>query len=56
MSEARALSNLIGNGVAGRVVGKWCNEVDVDRLQNIWRTRARKKVMSRKSSLPRKLA
>jgi aerobic C4-dicarboxylate transport protein len=33
MSEARALTNLIGNGVATVVVGKWCKEVDMDRLQ-----------------------
>jgi len=28
MSEARALTNLIGNGVATLVVGKWCGSVD----------------------------
>lgn len=28
MSEARALTNLVGNGVATIVVGKWCGEVD----------------------------
>ena len=28
MSEARALTNLIGNGVATIVVGKWCGQVD----------------------------
>lgn len=28
MSEARALTNLIGNGVATIVVGKWCGELD----------------------------
>lgn len=33
MSEARALTNLIGNGVATIVVGKWCKEVDVVRMQ-----------------------
>lgn len=33
MSEARALTNLIGNGVATIVVGKWGNDVDMDRLQ-----------------------
>ena len=33
MSEARALTNLIGNGVATVVVGKWCHAVDEDRLQ-----------------------
>jgi len=33
MSEARALTNLIGNGVATVVVGRWCREVDVERMR-----------------------
>jgi aerobic C4-dicarboxylate transport protein len=33
MSEARALTNLIGNGVATVVVGKWCHAVDETALQ-----------------------
>lgn len=33
MSEARALTNIIGNGVATLVVAKWCNELDVPRMQ-----------------------
>ena len=33
MSEARALTNLIGNGVATIVVGKWCGSVDESKLQ-----------------------
>jgi aerobic C4-dicarboxylate transport protein len=33
MSEARALTNLIGNGVATLVVGKWTNEVDTAQLK-----------------------
>ncbi|MDM0105781.1 dicarboxylate/amino acid:cation symporter [Variovorax sp. J22R24] len=33
MSEARALTNLIGNGVATIVVAKWTDELDVERLQ-----------------------
>ena len=33
MSEARALTNLVGNGVATVVVAKWCDRVDEDRLQ-----------------------
>ena len=33
MSEARALTNLVGNGVATIVVAKWTNELDMDRLQ-----------------------
>ena len=35
MSEARALTNLIGNGVATVVVGKWGNDVDMDRLTKV---------------------
>ncbi len=33
MSEARALTNLIGNGVATLVVAKWCKELDEGCLQ-----------------------
>jgi aerobic C4-dicarboxylate transport protein len=32
MSEARALTNLIGNGVATLVVAKWCGELDERQL------------------------
>jgi aerobic C4-dicarboxylate transport protein len=32
MSEARALTNLVGNGVATLVVAKWTGELDVDRM------------------------
>ena len=32
MSEARALTNLIGNGVATIVVAKWTGDLDTDRL------------------------
>jgi aerobic C4-dicarboxylate transport protein len=32
MSEARALTNLIGNGVATIVVAKWTGDLDQDRL------------------------
>lgn len=34
MSEARALTNLIGNGVATLVVAKWCGELDQQQLQH----------------------
>jgi len=34
MSEARALTNLVGNGVATLVVAKWCGELDTARLQS----------------------
>ncbi len=33
MSEARALTNLIGNGVATVVVAKWTGDLDTERLQ-----------------------
>jgi aerobic C4-dicarboxylate transport protein len=33
MSEARALTNFIGNGVATLVVAKWCKSLDMQRLQ-----------------------
>jgi aerobic C4-dicarboxylate transport protein len=33
MSEARALTNLIGNGVATIVVAKWTGDLDQDRMQ-----------------------
>jgi aerobic C4-dicarboxylate transport protein len=33
MSEARALTNLVGNGVATLVVAKWCRALDETRLQ-----------------------
>ena len=32
MSEARALTNTIGNGVATLVVARWSNDVDMERL------------------------
>ncbi len=38
MSEARALTNLIGNAVATVVVGKWCGRVDEERLTRLLRT------------------
>lgn len=37
MSEARALTNLIGNGVAAVVVAKWENELDQARLSQAMR-------------------
>ena len=33
MSEARALTNLVGNGVATIVVAKWTGDLDTQRLQ-----------------------
>ena len=33
MSEARSLTNLVGNGVATVVIGKWCGQVDEVKLK-----------------------
>ena len=33
MSEARALTNLVGNGVATLVVARWTGDLDMQRLQ-----------------------
>ena len=35
MSEARALTNLIGNGVATVVVGKWTHDLDTHRMNAV---------------------
>jgi len=35
MSEARAITNLIGNGVATVVVSRWENELDLPKLQRV---------------------
>jgi aerobic C4-dicarboxylate transport protein len=35
MSEARALTNLVGNGVATVVVGRWCGELDEARMRRM---------------------
>jgi len=35
MSEARALTNLVGNGVATVVVSRWENELDIDRMNRM---------------------
>jgi aerobic C4-dicarboxylate transport protein len=34
MSEARALTNLVGNGVATIVVAKWCKQLDEKALDD----------------------
>jgi aerobic C4-dicarboxylate transport protein len=35
MSEARAITNLIGNGVATMVVAKWEGALDMDRARSV---------------------
>jgi aerobic C4-dicarboxylate transport protein len=39
MSEARALTNFIGNGVATVVVSKWEKELDVQRMDDVLHNR-----------------
>jgi aerobic C4-dicarboxylate transport protein len=33
MSQARALTNLVGNGVATVVVARWCQQIDDKRMR-----------------------
>ncbi|VTU36272.1 Aerobic C4-dicarboxylate transport protein [Variovorax sp. PBL-H6] len=40
MSEARALTNLIGNGVATVVVAKWTNDLDTVRMKQVLNSEA----------------
>jgi len=40
MSEARALTNLVGNGVATIVVAKWVKELDPQQLDDTLNNRA----------------
>lgn len=35
MSEARALVNVIGNGVATIVISRWENEIDVEQMRAV---------------------
>ncbi len=35
MSEARAITNLIGNGVATLALSKWENELDLERAKKV---------------------
>ncbi len=46
MSEARALTNLVGNGVATIVVAKWCGHLDEDQMNQVLKV---KKSLSRPS-------
>ncbi len=43
MSEARALTNLIGNGVATVVVAKWCRQIDEETLHYELNNQGKKK-------------
>ena len=35
MSECRAITNLIGNGVATMVIAKWEGAIDMERVQMV---------------------
>lgn len=41
MSEARALTNLVGNGVATIVVAKWCDQLDEKQLDAVLKSPAK---------------
>jgi len=40
MSECRALTNVVGNGVATLVVSRWQGELDVDKMRRVMETRS----------------
>jgi aerobic C4-dicarboxylate transport protein len=44
MSEARALTNLVGNGVATVVVSRWENELDVNKMRRLLNNEAAEEV------------
>jgi aerobic C4-dicarboxylate transport protein len=50
MSEARALTNFVGNGVATVVVSKWEKELDVDRMNDVLANRSSQ--VAAKSEVP----
>jgi aerobic C4-dicarboxylate transport protein len=47
MSEARSLTNVIGNGVATLVVARWCGDLDRDKLRAVLDGSAQKQQESR---------
>jgi aerobic C4-dicarboxylate transport protein len=47
MSEARSLTNMIGNGVGTLVVARWCNDLDRDRLAAVLGSSPQKQQESR---------
>jgi len=51
MGEAIAVTNLIGNGVAAIVVGRWCGELDAARLAECLRVRIQSPGSSQQSGI-----
>jgi aerobic C4-dicarboxylate transport protein len=54
MSEARALTNLIGNGVATVVVSKWEKELDHERMARVMSSDRVEEELEQEASLPRR--
>ena len=54
MSEARALTNLIGNGVATIVVSKWEKELDHGRMTRVMSSDRVEEELDQEESLPRR--
>jgi aerobic C4-dicarboxylate transport protein len=53
MSEARALTNLIGNGVATIVVSKWENELDTAQMARVMSSDKVEEELENEARLPR---
>jgi aerobic C4-dicarboxylate transport protein len=53
MSEARALTNLIGNGVATIVVSKWEHELDTDQMARVMSSDKVEEELENEARLPR---
>jgi aerobic C4-dicarboxylate transport protein len=53
MSEARALTNLIGNGVATIVVSKWEHELDTEQMARVMSSDKVEEELENEARLPR---
>ena len=52
MSEARALTNLVGNGVATIVVSKWENELDKEQMARVMSSDTVEEELEAEAALP----
>ena len=52
MSEARAITNMIGNGIACIVVGHWLKEVDNDRMKRTLGSHVPKEMQTVEDNVP----
>jgi Na+/H+-dicarboxylate symporter len=56
MSEARAITNMIGNGVGTIVIAKWDGSLDQKRMRQVLDGRSRRRPARRWWKPPRELA